>query len=105
LLKPDDYSRVFDCGILSKDRLFLVFACPNSLSFARLGLAISKKKTKKAVDRNRLKRLVRESFRTHQLMLVGLDLVVLNRQAVATELENQAYLSSLSTHWQRLAKR
>ena len=84
--------------------MFLVFACPNGLALARLGLAISKKKTKKAVDRNLLKRLVRESFRTHQSMLTGLDLVVLNR-SLETDLENKRFLSSLSSHWQRLANR
>lgn len=82
----------------------MVLARANGLQYARLGLAITKKKTKRAVDRNRLKRLVRESFRSHQHLLTGMDLVVLNQRGklLAT---NSQYYSSLSRHWQKLAKR
>jgi ribonuclease P protein component len=42
-----------------------------------LGLGIAKKHHKLAVQRNRLKRIVREAFRTH--VLQGLDVVVLSK--------------------------
>jgi len=103
LLKPDDYRRVFNAALGSKDRFFMVFVRANGLQYGRLGLAISKKKTKRAVDRNRLKRLVRESFRTHQQLLAGLDLVVLNQRGAMLD-DNSQYLSSLSRHWLRLVK-
>ena len=45
-----------------------------------MGLAIAKKCARRAVDRNRLKRLVRESFRLERLGLPGLDLVVMCRR-------------------------
>jgi ribonuclease P protein component len=48
---------------------------------SRLGLAISKKQIRRAVDRNRLKRHIRESFRRHRKQLMGLDLVVMARPA------------------------
>ena len=67
---------------------------------ARLGLAISKKHCKLAVGRNRLKRLVRESFRQHHSELAGLDIVVLNRPA-AMRASNKALFDSLQGHWQR----
>jgi ribonuclease P protein component len=81
-----------------------VLARINGLEHARLGLAVSKKKLKRAVDRNRLKRVIRESFRSHQTMLTGLDLVVVNRGADMSD-NNGYYLASLSLHWQRLTKR
>lgn len=51
----------------------------------KLGLAIAKKRAKRAVDRNRLKRVARESFRHHSHQLDGLELVVMNRDAAAGE--------------------
>ncbi len=70
---------------------------------ARLGLAVAKKHVRRAVDRNRIKRLVRESFRQHQPQLKGLDLVVLVKPGIH-KADNPALFSSLETHWQRLGK-
>ena len=69
----------------------------------RLGLAIAKKCARRAVDRNRLKRLVRESFRRHRPGLQRLDLVVMcRRDAVAAE--NTQLSASLAIHWARIRK-
>jgi ribonuclease P protein component len=43
---------------------------------ARLGLAITKRVAPRAVDRNRIKRLVRESFRRHKSALGSVDVVI-----------------------------
>ncbi|RLJ19106.1 ribonuclease P protein component [bacterium endosymbiont of Escarpia laminata] len=104
LLKPDEYRRVFSRAERSTDNLFLVLARENGLEFARLGLAISKKNTRRAVDRNRLKRLVRESFRLNQDLLAGLDIVVLNRRGKLL-MDNHRYTASLLRHWKRLVER
>ena len=72
----------------------------NNLAYARLGLAISKKQCKKAVARNRLKRIIRESFRQNQAALGGLDIVVMNR-AGAADAETKVLQDSLDNHWQR----
>ena len=63
LLKPAEFSRVFKKAHRSSDRQLTILAAPNDLDYPRLGLAISKKHAKRAVDRNRIKRIVRESFR------------------------------------------
>ena len=70
---------------------------------ARLGLAISKKHCKLAVSRNRIKRLVRESFRHHQATLAGLDVVVLN-QPGTHRASNSDLLQSLEAHWQQSSR-
>lgn len=68
----------------------------------RLGLAISKKCAKRAVDRNRIKRIVRESFRLHRREgMPALDLVVLCRRD-AIDAPNERLFASLSSHWKNL---
>jgi ribonuclease P protein component len=69
-----------------------------------LGLAISRKHIKRAVGRNRIKRLIRESFRQHQDELSGWDIVVMLRQD-ASALSNQAIYESLRKHWHALASK
>jgi ribonuclease P protein component len=49
---------------------------PNGLDHPRLGLAIARKTLPRAVDRNRIKRLVRDDFRHNQQRLPAADLVI-----------------------------
>ncbi|MCG8488561.1 MAG: ribonuclease P protein component [Chromatiales bacterium] len=103
LLKPDEFRRVFSEGRRSSDRFFLVLAYPNRSVYARLGLAVAKKHCRKAVDRNRIKRIIRESFRLNQARLTGLDLVVVARHGAALA-DNRDCLNSLQHHWHRIAE-
>ena len=80
--------------------MFTVLYKENGEHEARLGLAISKKNCRLAVGRNRLKRVVRESFRHHCEDLKGLDVVVLNQPA-AKLATNKALFDSLMQHWQK----
>lgn len=57
----------------------------------------------RARGRNRIKRLVRESFRQARSTLIGLDIVVLCRPSASNQ-PNQALFGSLQTHWQRIRK-
>lgn len=105
LLNKPDFQAVFqktECK--SSDQGLTLLARHNNLGYARLGLAIGKRVDKKAVVRNRIKRLVRESFRHHQHELDGLDVVVLGREHVA-QLDNPLLLNSLQAHWQKVAER
>ncbi|NOX76896.1 MAG: ribonuclease P protein component [Gammaproteobacteria bacterium] len=105
LLTSQDFQNVFrGTTCKSTDGKLAVLARPNGLPHARLGLAISKRVEKTAVGRNRIKRLVRASFRHNQQSLAGLDIVVLGRGGAPTS-NNAALHTSLQTHWQRLAKR
>jgi len=70
----------------------------------RLGLIVSKKTDKRAVGRNRIKRLVRDSFRHHKIPLSGLDIVFLARQGIK-ELENADLHNRLDKAWDQLAKK
>ena len=94
------YSRVFKKAERSRDKMFTVLYKENGEPEARLGLAISKKNCRLAVGRNRLKRVVRESFRHSHAVLKGLDVVVLNQPA-AMRASNKVLFDSLHKHWQR----
>ncbi len=75
---------------------------PNALPTCRLGLAVSKRVSKRAVQRNRLKRLARESFRRWRSRLPCVDVLVIARPG-AVPLEGAELLRDLDTLWQRLA--
>lgn len=67
----------------------------------RLGLAIAKKQVRKAVDRNRIKRLIRESFRNNKEILQGFDIVVMTRTS-DVHVNNAELFESLRKHWLNL---
>lgn len=78
LLKADEFKQVFDNPIkkIHSEHL-LLFAQQGQAPHARLGLAITKKKLKHAVMRNRLKRLTREYFRLNAEKLGAVDVVLI----------------------------
>jgi len=51
---------------------------------SRLGLVVGKRVAKHAVIRNRIKRIIRESFRFHQAKLHGFDIIVIAHQSCDT---------------------
>lgn len=104
LVKPAQYRRVFHSPIKTTDRCFTVLCRPGNLATPRLGLAVSKKFARRAIDRNRIKRVIRESFRCNKVALGGIDFVVLNRKG-ADSMSNSALFDSLSHHWNRLQQR
>jgi len=55
----------------------------NNKGYPRLGLAISRKHTTSAVQRNIIKRLIREAFRRHKKALGSHDLVFVARPALS----------------------
>lgn len=98
------FSYVFAKARASRGRCLTVLARPIEGTRGRLGLVVAKRHAKRAVDRNRIKRLVRESFRHEKLRLAGLSLVVLSK-AAATTASNDNLFAELEQHWSRLARR
>lgn len=99
LLKKTDYDQVFEQAKKLVTSEFVILYRTNTLGWARLGLALSKKSIPKAHDRNRIKRLLRETFRTTRLPAI--DMVFLAKRGVA-EVENKAIITGLDKAWDKL---
>lgn len=78
---------------------FLLLIRAKESEGARLGLAISKKTVAKASDRNRMKRLIRESFR--QTPLKDVDVIALSRRGMS-QLSNQVLNTKLNAAWEKV---
>ncbi|HSR62081.1 MAG TPA: ribonuclease P protein component [Gammaproteobacteria bacterium] len=103
LKRPEEFRQVFRSSCRSADGYLLVIARQNGLQYARLGLAISRKKIRLAVDRNSLKRQLRESFRQHKQLLSGLDVVVVSLNPPPCN-KNRVLTRNLTGHWQKISK-
>ena len=104
LLTPRHFKAVFDSptGKVPGKNLLLL-ARENGLDHPRLGLVIGKKSVKLSVQRNRLKRLMRDSFRLHQDLLAGWDIVIVARKGLG-EIENPELHQHFGKLWKRLAR-
>ncbi|QIL90718.1 ribonuclease P protein component [Microbulbifer harenosus] len=105
LLNAAQYRAVFDSApVRAAQPQFLILARPNDLGHPRLGLVIAKKHVRNATDRNRIKRIARETFRLQQHQLFPLDAVVLAR-AGAGELDKDALAKIFNKLWRKLDQR
>ncbi len=103
LTNATDFERVFRENQRSVDGLFTVLYRRNGLGYPRLGLAIAKRQVRFAVERNRLKRLIRESFRGAKQQLSDLDIVIMARRKAGAS-DNAVVYASLTRHWQSLSR-
>lgn len=101
LLNNAAFKRVFSRSKRSSDSFFTVRANFADQPEPRLGLAISKRHARLAVQRNRIKRCVREVFRIQRQQLRCADYVVINHPA-ATNASKQALQESIGKHLQHL---
>ena len=76
LLKTDEFSSVFNFRKRISAHYLVMHYQPNSQEQARLGLVVGKKTCKLAVDRNYMRRVLREYFRIQQHQIAHVDLVV-----------------------------
>jgi ribonuclease P protein component len=88
---------------LATEPFNLLFA-PSLAGQARLGLAVSRRQAPTAVERNRIKRIVRESFRRSAEALAAVDIVILLR-VPTSRIPAVALRAALDSLWSRLPQR
>lgn len=98
LKRPSHFREVFRNGSKRVGRYFVFFCCPTGKGEARLGLAVGRR-VGKAVARNRIKRLVRESFRYRRSYLGSHDIVVVARRG-SGEAPRSLLTKDLDRLWQ-----
>lgn len=104
LLSAEQYQYVFANARRFGNPNFTLLVRENNLGYPRLGLAIAKKSVKFAVDRNRIKRLIRESFRQQKTQLPSIDIIAMCRTG-AVELPSQEIRTQLDTQWRYICRK
>ncbi len=104
LLNARDYSRVFESpDSKSSHQHMLLLAARNELAYSRVGIIVAKKHVKLAVQRNRFKRITRETFRCLESRQLNLDVIVMARSGVDA-LDNATLSSILRQQWKKLTR-
>ncbi|MDX1526704.1 MULTISPECIES: ribonuclease P protein component [Idiomarinaceae] len=105
LLTPAHFQTVFNSPpVKAVTAELTVLAVPNYSDHPRLGVTISKKKAKRAVDRNRIKRKIRENFRLKQHKIPAFDIIVIAKNGVV-DLSSEDLQQRLDYLWRTLSKR
>ena len=83
MLTPSQFTFVFQQPQRAGTPQITILGRLNSLGHPRIGLTVAKKNVRRAHERNRIKRLTRESFRLRQHELPAMDFVVVAKKGVA----------------------
>lgn len=104
LLKPSEFQSVYTKRQWVANRELVANFRQNNSQNAKLGLTVSKKISKRAVDRNRIKRQVREWFRQNKQVFGCIDLIITAKPALKskTTIEIQQSLDDL---WRKVQKK
>lgn len=100
LLTPAQFDRTFKQGRRLHQGPLSAALVPNGLDHPRIGFALAKKFVRRAVQRNRLKRLLRERFRHEQHRFAAMDLVIFLRTALPDVAD--AETAAVDRLWARL---
>jgi ribonuclease P protein component len=101
LVNKAQFQSVFDESTKASQRYLLALYKPNSAVQARIGIIVGKRVANLSVERNRIRRVIRESFRANQEKLKGLDIIVIARQQ-SDSLDKVQLREGIDKLWQRL---
>lgn len=105
LLSSGDFRNVFDTVTCKASNAhFVLLAQHQNSESARIGFVIGKKNVRKSVQRNRIRRVIRESFRHRRRDIPALDIIVLVRKG-ADQFDNEQIGKQLDYLWRKLRQR
>jgi ribonuclease P protein component len=106
ILSKHDYQKVFNqAEFRSGNKRLLLLARQTELESGRLGLVIPKKHLRRAVDRNLVKRIARNTFRLRQADFDGIDIVVLVKGKFNLEQARAQATDDFDLLWGKLAEK
>lgn len=82
LLNASQFTRVFDQATKSSSEFFTILSRENTEHQPRLGIVVAKRRAKRSVDRNIIKRIIRESFRLNKASLPNNDFIVILKRPI-----------------------
>ena len=101
LRKQADFDRLYKKGTSAGDRYVVIFAMPNGLEITRLGFLASKK-VGNSVERNRARRLMKESYRLFNKEIpTGLDIIFIARNTISERKQDEVERSMRSA-WKKI---
>jgi ribonuclease P protein component len=102
LLRPADFATLRGAAQRTSSRHFRAEYRVSPSGAARLGMAVSRRVSKLAVVRNRIRRVTREYFRLHRASIANLDVLLVARTSAA-EQTNAVLRADLASLWHKLA--
>jgi ribonuclease P protein component len=102
LLTPKDFARLRGISRRVGTPNFSAEIAAVEQPGARLGLAVSRRISKRAVRRNRIKRIARDSFRRNRAQLPAFDILLIARPG-ADQQDNADLHVELDQLWRRIA--
>lgn len=106
LLTARQFQAVFNNASKTSCELFTVLYKQNAQGYPRLGIVVAKRNAKRAVDRNFIKRSIRESFRSNKAKLPANDYVVILKRSnkfVKMSLQRSKIRQQLLDVWRTIA--
>ena len=102
LCTKSQIKNVFDKKQKISQNSIAIFFCYNGLGYARLGIVIPKKNINFAVRRNKIKRIIRESFRINQKTIRNFDVIIFPYKG-AEKITKKDLRLCLEKQWLKLA--
>ena len=99
-----NFDRVLSSSTVSEDKFFAIFYAPNRAPRSRVGVSTAKRIVNKATKRNKLKRLIKNSFLSDLKCKRSVDVIVRVKHQASRVADDKILTESLTSHWEEIMK-